>query len=266
MEVTRDLLAPGQGVRTGKRLTACLGLVIHWIGAAQGHASVIRGNFSRSEVGTHYISDWYDGHIIQCVPEDEVCYHVGSSYGYTDLKRKLVGAANPNWYFVGIECCINPATVIPGDYAAAGKYLDLGRPGRAQYEALVAFAADFLTRHGMTEEQLYRHYDITGKACHVWFVKEEGRWARFKRDVAARRKGEMDVTKEEIQAMVEKAVAEELARRDEVLAEREGQVSPWAREAWDRMVAAGIFDGSRPGGALTREQAALVLERMEEGR
>ena len=40
MNVTRDYLKSGQGARPGKRLTACRGLGIHWIGAPQGHAAL----------------------------------------------------------------------------------------------------------------------------------------------------------------------------------------------------------------------------------
>lgn len=38
--------------------------------------------------------------------------------------------------------------------------------------------------------------------------------------------------------------------------------SPWAEEAWNKAVALGVFDGSNPQAPLTREQAALVLDRL----
>lgn len=40
------------------------------------------------------------------------------------------------------------------------------------------------------------------------------------------------------------------------------QPSPWAKEAWEKTVALGIFDGTNPQGNLTREQAAVVLDRL----
>lgn len=40
------------------------------------------------------------------------------------------------------------------------------------------------------------------------------------------------------------------------------QPSPWAKEAWEKAVALGIFDGTNPQGNLTREQAAVVLDRL----
>ncbi len=39
-------------------------------------------------------------------------------------------------------------------------------------------------------------------------------------------------------------------------------VEEWAQEAWSKAVAAGLFDGTKPQAPLTREQAALVLERL----
>ena len=36
----------------------------------------------------------------------------------------------------------------------------------------------------------------------------------------------------------------------------------WAREAWSKAAAAGIFDGTRPRDGLTRQEAAVVLDRL----
>lgn len=40
------------------------------------------------------------------------------------------------------------------------------------------------------------------------------------------------------------------------------QPSSWAKEAWKKAVALGIFDGTNPQGPLTREQAAVILDRL----
>ena len=40
------------------------------------------------------------------------------------------------------------------------------------------------------------------------------------------------------------------------------QPSSWAKEAWKKAVALGIFDGTNPQGNLTREQAAVILDRL----
>ena len=42
----------------------------------------------------------------------------------------------------------------------------------------------------------------------------------------------------------------------------DAQPSPWAKEAWDKAVAQGILDGTGPREPLTREQLAVVLDRL----
>ncbi|MCL2336433.1 MAG: N-acetylmuramoyl-L-alanine amidase, partial [Firmicutes bacterium] len=39
-------------------------------------------------------------------------------------------------------------------------------------------------------------------------------------------------------------------------------VSVWAQNSWAKAVAAGLFDGLNPQGSLTREQVAVVLDRL----
>ncbi len=183
MKVVRALIPPGSGVRTGKRLGSVEGLVIHWIGVCQPDARKVRGSFASANAGTQYISDYNTGDILQVMPEGEVAYHVGSKY-YTATKTNLLGSKSPNSYLVGVECCIGDRE-IPRDWALPGVHMGLGRPSEVQYRALVEFAADFLTRHGLGVDRLYRHYDITGKLCPVWFCKDGARWVRLKTDVMA---------------------------------------------------------------------------------
>lgn len=40
-------------------------------------------------------------------------------------------------------------------------------------------------------------------------------------------------------------------------------VSPWASSAWEAATKLGYFDGTRPGAAITREEMAIVIMRME---
>ena len=51
----------------------------------------------------------------------------------------------------------------------------------------------------------------------------------------------------------------------EMLAERDKQpASDWAREAWDKLTADGIVDGTRPQAYLTRQEAAVMASRLAE--
>ena len=185
MKITQSFIPIGCNNRKGVKLSGIKGLVIHWIGVSQPKASVIRNNYQQPEArigASQYIIDYNTGEIIQTMPENEMTYHVGNNT-YTRLKQIKLGSGNPNYKLVGIECCINKNDKITDDYANKKTNLDLGKPSDVQYKNLVEFSADFLLRHNLTIDDLYRHYDITGKACHVYFYKNEDKWQQFKQDV-----------------------------------------------------------------------------------
>ena len=71
---------------------------------------------------------------------------------------------------------------------------------------------------------------------------------------------EETMTQEQFNVMFKTALAQNAAE----VAEQ--QVSDWAREAWEAAVKAGIFDGTRPHAPLTRQEAALILERRGEAK
>lgn len=256
-----DELTYGSGAYTKYNLVQCKGLVIHWIGVTQGHASVIVNNMRSMDTGTQFVSDWYTGEILQAMPETAVAYHVGSNTGYTATKTQICGSNNPNWYLVGIECCTDPSVSIPSDWATQGSHMDLGKPSDVQYDALVSFSADFLKRKGLTSNDLYLHCDITGKLCHVWFTKDESRWTKFKEDVKNKMEDVLeDMTELEMKAIVDKAVTEAIDAYKKSIAPT-GKVSSWAKSSWEKAEAQGLMDGTNPDSPLTREQFTTVLGR-----
>ncbi len=70
-----------------------------------------------------------------------------------------------------------------------------------------------------------------------------------------------DMTREETKKLFE----EMLAARDAAIAESNLAVAPWAHEAWTQAKQAGLFDGTRPGAPLTRQEAAIILQRLGKG-
>lgn len=66
------------------------------------------------------------------------------------------------------------------------------------------------------------------------------------------------IINEVIPAMVTAAIEE---REKKIKSE---PASSWAKEAWDKATKDGIFDGSAPKDNLTREQAAVVISRIDE--
>lgn len=54
-------------------------------------------------------------------------------------------------------------------------------------------------------------------------------------------------------------------REEPKVAERDiNKVSKWAKKDWEEAIANGYFDGSRPGAPITREEAAVVINRLRQ--
>ena len=76
----------------------------------------------------------------------------------------------------------------------------------------------------------------------------------FRRDVI--RLGEVEnMTREELEALVDERVKKALVGTDTT-------VSDWAKEELQQAKAHGITDATRPRGYATREEAAIMVERL----
>lgn len=67
-----------------------------------------------------------------------------------------------------------------------------------------------------------------------------------------------DMTEQQVKAIVEQALAE----RDTAIAEANAKIASWANDAWNEAKQAGLFDGTRPGAPLTRQEAAILCNRL----
>ena len=93
-----------------------------------------------------------DGEIIQCVPTWEIAYASNERNADT----------------VSIEVCHPDET---------GKFTD------ATYRSLVQLTAWLCVKFDLKEDQIIRHYDVTGKNCPKYFVENEDAWEMFKDNV-----------------------------------------------------------------------------------
>ena len=171
-------LTKGRGGRPGIKITP-KALVIHWTANPDKGANAKRNrdyfeNHPEAKVSAHYVVD--DAEIVQCIPENEMAYHAGSKRGYKPGVTERL-SRRPNDCTIGIEICINQ----DGNFSRALKNA-------------VELAADICRRYGWTKDNLWRHYDITGKVCPAFFVDDKTAWAygfgsahqaweRFKADV-----------------------------------------------------------------------------------
>lgn len=93
-----------------------------------------------------------DGTIVQCIPLEEMAY----------------ASNDRNSDTVSIECCHKKEN---------GKFT-------AQTQAaLIQLCTYLCIKFDLTEENLIRHYDVTGKICPKCFVEHPDAWETFKKDV-----------------------------------------------------------------------------------
>ena len=219
--------------RPKKKLIKLKGLVIHYTANTNKGANAVANrnyfNNTTNSCSAHYIID--DKQIIRCVPDSEVAYHCGANK-YTTLGTSLrEGTAySPNFFTVGVEMCVNS----DGDW-------------NKTYQNTVEFVAKFLKEHGLTIDNLLRHYDITGKNCPAMMIDEK-EWRKFKQAV------QNEINKQLIQEVFE-------------LFKDEKDISTWAKDSVKRVSDLGLIKGNelgefKPKNGITREEFAVVLDRL----
>lgn len=160
MNIEKMLLTINDYSRSGEKQNKIEKIIIHWVGNANSTALANRNYFDnlkdthKTYASSHYIVG-LDGEIIQCLPEDEVGFHSGSY----SMNRKSIGieTCHPDW---------------------EGKF------NQATYNSLVELCTDICKRHNLTIDNIIRHYDVTGKECPRYYVRNEQEWIKFKNDVA----------------------------------------------------------------------------------
>lgn len=153
------------------------GIVIHWTGnISKGADALMNRNYFNSTdrfASAHYIVD--DIAIIQCAPDNEVLWHVGDNPRFdrpirNEILRKE-SIKNPNYYLIGIEMCVNTDS----DWIKT-------------YQNTVDLTRTLLQKYDLTPQQIYRHYDITGKDCPNMFLPNFGNndwaWKIFIKDIS----------------------------------------------------------------------------------
>lgn len=159
MEIQDRLLTINSYSRSSEKQNKIENIVIHWVGNA-GSSAIGNRNYFESLKDSHktYASSHYivglDGEVIRCIPDDEVAFHAGSR----SMNRKSIGIENchPDW---------------------EGKFND------NTYNSLVELCAELCIKYEIPVYNIIRHYDVTEKECPKYYVKNEGQWEIFKKDV-----------------------------------------------------------------------------------
>ena len=158
--VKEDLLPVNEYSRCGDKLTQVNAVVIHYVGNPNTTAWQNRSYFenlatSGETSASSNLIVGLEGEALLCVPLDEVAYC----------------SNDRNHDTVSIEFCHPSAD---------------GKPTQETYDTLVKLTAWLCDLYGLdAQEDVIRHYDVTGKQCPMYFVENEAEWTQFKADVAA---------------------------------------------------------------------------------
>ncbi|MCI8283839.1 MAG: N-acetylmuramoyl-L-alanine amidase [Firmicutes bacterium] len=151
--VNVQLIGFSSGSREGVKLDGVKDIVIHYVGNPGTTAQQNRNYFDgeASNVSSHFVVG-LNGEVIQCLPLDEK-------------------SAASNWRnndTISIEVCHPDKT---------------GQFNSATYDSLVKLTKWLCNAADISDSNVIRHYDITGKACPLYFVNNEEAWKQFKQDV-----------------------------------------------------------------------------------
>ena len=174
-------------------------IVMHWVGGPGQTAQSVYNYFNDAVNHQRYGSAHYaigvKGDVLQCIPDDEVAYHVGhanqkdpaSGQFYTDKARELFGIAGcnpktrgPNDWCLGIELC-HPE-MREGAFSAD------------TIQAAIKLAADLCAQYKLDpQKHILRHHDVVGwKDCPRYWVKYSAFFDAFKIDVLNRMIGNLE--------------------------------------------------------------------------
>lgn len=156
-DIDVQLLTENPYSRPGTKSEKIKGIVIHYTGNPGTTAKQNRSYFENlkdtkeRKASSHFVVG-LDGEIVQCVPTWEIAY----------------ASNDRNADTVSIETC---------HWTEEGNYTE------ETYDSLVHLTAWLCQKFDLTEEDLLRHYDVTGKICPKYFVDHEDAWDEFRQDV-----------------------------------------------------------------------------------
>ena len=159
--VQQDLLTVNPWSRPGTPLEKIDGVVIHYVGnpgtAAQANRNYFESLSSGAEetyASSHFIVG-LEGEVLQCIPLTEIAY--ASNFRNSDT--------------VAVEVCHPDET---GEFSPAA------------YQRTVELTAWLCRTFRLDpEDDVIRHYDVTGKICPKYYVDHPDAWEAFLIDVAA---------------------------------------------------------------------------------
>ena len=237
------------------------GFFLHSVGCAQPNPLVFIRQWDNANYGRAGINGFIGADAV---------YLTASCLETPGRVKRMPHAGKPagNNGYIGFEMCepgqiryTGGASFTVRDWAAAQAYC------RKTYQNAVQLFARLCSFHGknpLADGVILSHNEGGKRGIASGHVDPEHLWrglglpytmAGFRRDVAnaMKPKEEIDMTKAEVVALID-------ARIQAALEGNGTEASAWAKDEVAQAVAAGITDGTRPGGYAKREEvAAMVL-------
>ena len=166
LNIIERYLTPHPNSRRQDPMEIVKGIVLHWVAKPGQSASDVWQYFelAQRQASAHFIVD-LDGAILKLMPLEEVAFHAGP---LADTRPKAMERFGPwpNACLLGIETC---HTDWKGQYTDATV---------AAARELCACLCDMFNLN--PDEDLLRHWDITGKYCPRFWVDHPSAWMDFK--------------------------------------------------------------------------------------
>ena len=106
-----------------------------------------------------------------------------------------------------------------------------GRLRQASIDRAAQLVRDLMAKYDVPADRVIRHYDVTHKNCPAPMVSNPARWAAFQKSL-------------------------------EVKPVNDNTPAAWAKDAWEKASDAKIVDGTRPTEPVTRQELAVILDRL----
>ncbi|MFP7199671.1 N-acetylmuramoyl-L-alanine amidase [Lysinibacillus halotolerans] len=190
-----DLIPKNKWSRPGYKMIGIRGIVKHYTAnpgaGAKSHVTYFGKTLLEQNkklpakkqrfAGAHILIDKNEARLL--VPLDEVCYHANEkSCKVKKLKAAInIGGKTRQWdanlTTIGVELCIEEDGSLHPDTLDRAQKID----------------AYLLNLFNLTENDIYRHYDVTGKNCPVFWVSNPQGFVDFKNAVKViRSKGDVE--------------------------------------------------------------------------
>lgn len=192
-----------------------------------------------------------DGSIGLCVDEQDRSWCTGGTLSVNGMTGKMNDHRS-----VTIEVACEPRH----PYAVT----------EAAYEALIRLVADIAKRNGMGTLKWKADKSLVGKpgeqnmTVHRWFAKKAcpGDYLYARMGEIAQRANEINGSTSEGSDRGDGSSVGKSSTVETVPQPERQEPATWAEEAWEKAKAAGVLDGTRPWEPITRQEMAVVLERL----